>query len=145
MIRSVSAVREVNKQTVRRFFETVLNEGRLELIDELIALDYLGHVSCVERAVVGPAGMRRFVCSRRRRHPGLCVVIEDQLAEDDRVVTRWRAAVAPPPAGTAEAGARGWTVAYRGISIIRVLAGKQVDSHTECIGPLPRLSPSDET
>lgn len=135
MIRSVIAVNEVNKQTVRLFFEAVLNEGRLELIDELIALDYLGRVSCVDRAVVGPAGMRRFVCSRRRRHPGLCVVIEDQLAEDDRVVTRWRAAVASPSA-PAEPGARGWTVAYRGISIIRVLAGKQVDSHTECIGPL---------
>ena len=134
MIRSVIAVNEVNKQTVRLFFEAVLNEGRLELIDELIALDYLGHVSCVDRAVVGPAGMRRFVCSRRRRHPGLCVVVEDQLAEDDRVVTRWRAAIAPPP----PSGARGWTVAYRGISIIRVLAGKQVDSHTDCIGPLPR-------
>jgi predicted SnoaL-like aldol condensation-catalyzing enzyme len=139
MIRSVSPVNEVNKQTVRRFFEAVLNEGRLELIDELIALDYLGHVSCVDRAVVGPAGMRRFVCSRRRRHPGLCVVIEDQLAEDDRVVTRWRAAIAPPPT---HAGARGWTVAYRGISIIRVLAGKQVDSHTECIGPLPAFRPA---
>jgi hypothetical protein len=136
MIKSVIAVNEVNKQTVRLFFEAVLNDGRLELIDELIALDYLGRVSCVERPVVGPAGMRRFVCSRRRRHPGLCVVVEDQLAEDDRVVTRWRAAIAPPPA-PADPGARGWTVAYRGISIIRVLAGKQVDSHTECIGPLP--------
>jgi hypothetical protein len=136
MIRSVIAANDVNKQTVRLFFEAVLNEGRLELIDELIALDYLGHVSCVDREVVGPAGMRRFVCSRRRRHPGLCVVIEDQLAEDDRVVTRWRAAIAPPPT-PAQGDARGWTVAYRGISIIRVLAGKQVDSHTECIGPLP--------
>jgi predicted SnoaL-like aldol condensation-catalyzing enzyme len=132
MIRPVIAVNEVNKQTVRLFFEAVLNEGRLELIDELIALDYLGHVTCVDRAVVGPAGMRRFVCSRRRRHPGLCVVIEDQLAEDDRVVTRWRAVIAPAPG---PAGARGWTVAYRGISIIRMLAGKQVDSHTQCIGP----------
>ena len=147
MIRSVIAVSEVNKQTARRFFEAVLNEGRLELIDELIALDYLGHVSCLDRAVVGPAGMRRFVCSRRRRHPGLCVVIEDQLAEDDRVVTRWRAAVAPPPATAvappthAKGGTRGLTVAYRGISIIRVLAGKQVDSHTECIGPLPETHP----
>jgi predicted SnoaL-like aldol condensation-catalyzing enzyme len=132
MIRSVIAVNEVNKQTVRLFFEAVLNDGRLELIDELIGLDYLGHVSCVERPVVGPAGVRRFVCSRRRRHPGLCVVVEDQLAEDDRVVTRWRAAVAPPP-GAAAAGtdANGRRVAYRGISIIRVLAGKQVDSHTE--------------
>jgi SnoaL-like protein len=136
MIRSVIAVNEVNKQTVRLFFEAVLNEGRLELIDELIALDYVGHVSCVDRLVFGPAGMRRFVCSRRRRHPGLFVVIEDQLAEDDRVVTRWRAAVASPPT-PAQAGARGWTVAYRGISIIRVLAGKQVDSHTECVGLLP--------
>jgi SnoaL-like polyketide cyclase len=137
MIRSVIAVNEVNKQTVRLFFEAVVNEGRLELIDELIALDYLGHVSCVDRAVVGPAGMRRFVCSRRRRHPGLCVVVEDQLAEDDRVVTRWRAAIAPPPPSAAP-DARGWTVAYRGITIIRMLAGKQVDSHTDCIGPLPR-------
>ncbi len=111
----------------------MLSEGRLELIDELIALDYLGHVSSVQGPIVGRAGMRRFVCGRRRRHPGLCVVIEDQLAEDDRVVTRWRAAVAPPSA-PADAGTRGWTVAYRGISIIRVLAGKQVDSHTECIG-----------
>jgi predicted SnoaL-like aldol condensation-catalyzing enzyme len=136
MIRWVIAVSEVNKQTVRLFFEAVLNEGRLELIDELIALDYLGHVSSVQRPIMGPAGMRRFVCGRRRRHPGLCVVIEDQLAEDDRVVTRWRAAVAPPSA-PADAGTSGWTVAYRGISIIRVLAGKQVDSHTECIAPLP--------
>ena len=140
MIKSVIAVNEVNKQTVRLFFEAVLNDGRLELIDELIALDYRGHVSCVERPVVGPAGMRRFVCSRRRRHPGLCVVVEDQLAEDDRVVTRWRAAIAPPPA-PAGAIARSWTVAYRGISIIRVLAGKQVDSHTECIGPFPETRP----
>ncbi|HEX5195230.1 MAG TPA: nuclear transport factor 2 family protein [Solirubrobacteraceae bacterium] len=142
MIRFVIAVNEVNKRSVRLFFEAVLNEGRVELIDELIARDYLGHVSCVERAVIGPAGLRRFVCSRRRRHPGLCVVVEDQLAEDDRVVTRWRATVAPPPVGASssaavDAGARGWTVAYSGITIVRLLAGKQVDSHTECIRPLP--------
>ena len=142
MIGPVIPVNEVNKQRVRLFFEAVLNEGRLELVDDLIALDYLGHVSCVDRVVVGPAGMRRFVCSRRRRHPGLCVVIDDQLAEDDRVVTRWRAAVAPPSA-PAQAGACGWTVAYRGISIIRVLAGKQVDSHTECVGPLPSSRRAD--
>jgi hypothetical protein len=142
MIRPVVPVNEVNKQRVRLFFEAVLNEGRLELVDELIALDYLGHLSCVDRVVVGPAGMRRFVCSRRRRHPGLCVMIDDQLAEDDRVVTRWRAAVAPPPA-PAQVGARGWTVAYRGISIIRVLAGKQVDSHTECVGRLPSSRRAD--
>ncbi len=125
-----TAVNEVNKQTVRLFFEVVLNQGQIELIDQLVALDFLGHVSCVDRAVVGPAGMRRFVCSRRRRHPGLCVVVDDQLAEDDRVVTRWHAAVAPGRVVSADG--RAGTVAYGGISIIRLLAGKQVDSHTEC-------------
>ena len=125
-----TAVNEVNKQTVRLFFEVVLNQGQIELIDQLVALDFLGHVSCVDRAVVGPAGMRRFVCSRRRRHPGLCVVVDDQLAEDDRVVTRWHAAVAP--GRVVPADGRAGTVAYGGISIIRLLAGKQVDSHTEC-------------
>ena len=69
MIRLVIAVNEVNKRSVRLFFEAVLTEGRLELIDDLIARDYLGHVSCVERPVIGPAGLRRFVCSRPRDQP----------------------------------------------------------------------------
>jgi predicted ester cyclase len=124
-------VSELNKLRIRLFIEAVLNEGRLELIDELIAADYVGHIPCAESQVTGPAGMRQLVSSRRRAHPGLYVKIEDQIAEDDRVVTRWRATVpareaqAPrPPAGRAAFCA--------GISITRLLAGKQVDSHTEC-------------
>jgi predicted ester cyclase len=124
-------VSELNKLRIRLFIEAVLNEGRLELIDELIAADYVGHIPCAESQVTGPAGMRQLVSSHRRAHPGLYVKIEDQIAEDDRVVTRWRATVpareaqAPrPPAGRA--------AFYAGISITRLLAGKQVDSHTEC-------------
>ena len=124
-------VSELNKLRIRLFVEAVLNEGRLELIDELIAADYVGHIPGAESQVTGPAGMRQLVSSRRRAHPGLYVKIEDQIAEDDRVVTRWRATVpareaqaSRPPAGRAAFCA--------GISITRLLAGKQVDSHTEC-------------
>jgi len=132
-------VSELNKLRIRLFIEAVLNEGRLELIDELIAADYVGHIPCAEPQVTGPAGMRQLVSSHRRAHPGLYVKIEDQIAEDDRVVTRWRATVpareaqAPrPPAGRAACCA--------GISITRLLAGKQVDSHTECA--IPTASPA---
>ena len=40
----MNAVSEHNKQKVRLFVEAVLNEGRLELIDELVAADYAGHI-----------------------------------------------------------------------------------------------------
>ena len=121
---------ELNKRKVRMFVEAVWNEGRLELIDELVAADYVGRFSCVETAVLGPQGVRRLVSSRRRAHPDLYVKIDDQIAEDDRVVTRWQA-TAGAPVAPATSAPTGRTPCYAGISIIRLLAGKQVDSHTE--------------
>ena len=41
--------------------------------------------------MIGPEGVRQLVSSRRRAHPDLYIKIEDQIAEDDRVVTRWQA------------------------------------------------------
>ena len=124
-------VSELNKLRVRLFIEAVLNEGRLELVDELIAADYVGHIRGLEPDVAGPAGVRQFVSSRRRAHPGLYVKIEDQIAEDDRVVTRWRATV-PAREAQAPPAPSGRAACYAGISVTRLLAGKQVDSHTEC-------------
>jgi predicted SnoaL-like aldol condensation-catalyzing enzyme len=139
----VKSISELNKLRVRLFIEAVLNEGRLELIDELIAADFVGHVPCAEPDVTGPAGVRQFVSSHRRAHPGLYVKIEDQIAEDDRVVTRWRATV-PAPATRPPLAPAGRTACYAGISITRLLAGKQVDSHTGCT-PWLRPGPLDCT
>ena len=97
------SVSELNKRKVRLFVEAVWNEGRLELIDELVAADYVGHVPCLEPTVLGPEGVRRLVSSRRRAHPDLYIKIDDQIAEDDRVVTRWHATTSasrPPLPGT---------------------------------------------
>jgi predicted ester cyclase len=117
----VDSASELNKRRVRLFVEAVWNEGRLELIDELVAADYVGRVPPIGRGVHGPEGVRQLVSRGRRAHPDLYVKIEDQIAEDDRVATRWRATTAPT----------GRTPCYAGISIIRLLAGKQVDSYTE--------------
>ena len=121
----VEAVSELNKRQVRLFVEAVWNQGRLELIDELVAADYTGCFSRLQPRVLGPDGVRQLVSSRRRAYPELYVKIEDQVAEGDRVVTRWRAAAAGNGAGVRH------TRHCSGISIIRLLAGKQVDSHTE--------------
>jgi predicted ester cyclase len=69
----------------------------------------------------------------RRAHPDLYIKIDDQIAEEDRVATRWRATTEAPVA------------CYAGISIVRLLAGKQVDSHTEytTLGPMLALGRSE--
>jgi predicted ester cyclase len=123
-------VSELNKRKVRLFVEVVWNEGRLELIDDLIADDYVGRVPCLEGGVLGPQGVRRLVAGRRRAHPDLHVKIEDQIAEDDRVATRWHATTKAAAARDGSAST-GRTPCCAGISIIRLLGGKQVDSHTE--------------
>jgi predicted SnoaL-like aldol condensation-catalyzing enzyme len=123
-------ISEFNKLRVQLFIEAVLNEGQLELIDELIAADYVGHIPCAEPEVTGPAGVRQLVSSCRRAHPGLYVKIEDQIAEEDRVVTRWHATV-PAREAQAPLASAGRAACYAGISITRLLAGKQVDCHTE--------------
>lgn len=124
----MKSVSELNKLKVRLFFEAVLNEGRLELIDELVGADYVGRVPCLRRRVLGPEGVRRLLTSAT--YLDLYIKIEDQIAEDDRVVTRWQATTKAQDARASGA----CTVpapCYAGISIIRLLAGKQVDSHTE--------------
>ncbi|MBV9049995.1 MAG: nuclear transport factor 2 family protein [Solirubrobacterales bacterium] len=119
----MESVSEFNKKKVKLFIDAVLNEGRLELIDELVGADYVGWVLGCEPGILGPEGVRRLVATRRRSDPALYIKVEDQIAEQDLVVTRWRAIADAPAAG--RVGSR-----CAGISIVRLLAGKQVDSHT---------------
>jgi hypothetical protein len=136
IVERVDSASELNKRKVRLFVEAVWNEGHLELIDELVAANYLGRVPRIERGVQGPEGVRRLVACGRRAHPDLYIKIDDQIAEDDRVATRWRATT-NASGGRVATGPSDRTPCYVGISIIRLLAGKQVESHTEYtdVGP----------
>ena len=130
----MKSVTERNKEKVRLFVEAVLNEGRLELIEELVAADFVGHLTGVSSPAVGPAEVGRRVSSGRRAYPDLYIKIDDQIAEEDRVVVRWRATATPvltasrPPART---------LRWAGVSIVRFLAGKQVEARTECAAATP--------
>lgn len=122
----MTSVSDLNKRKVRLFVEAVWNEGRLELIDDLVGADYLGHFSWIDSGVIGPEGVRRLVSESRREHADLYIKIEEQVAEDDLVVTRWRASAGAPPGDAATASNRSCS----GISIARLLAGKVIDSDT---------------
>jgi predicted SnoaL-like aldol condensation-catalyzing enzyme len=133
------SVSELNKRKVRQFFEEVLSEGRLELIDELVAKDFLGRVGAVSPVLIGQDGVRQFVSRQRAQCPDLYIKIEEQVAEGDRVVTRWRATARAPQLLVPTASS-GLSPRCAGITIVRLLVGMQVDAHTHCAGPgSPRI------
>ena len=80
---------EENSATFRRYVEEVTNQGNLEFADEIFDR-YLAHQpdgSVLER---GPEDVKRFQAELRSAFHGLHATIEDQVAEGDKVVTRWK-------------------------------------------------------
>ena len=80
---------EENKALVRRVIEELFNKGNLDLADELIAPDYVDHDTGLPEDVRGPEGFKQFVSLYRSAFPDLHVEILEQVAEGDRVATRW--------------------------------------------------------
>jgi serine phosphatase RsbU (regulator of sigma subunit) len=79
---------EENKAIFRRYVEEVFNRVNLEIADEIFDR-YLAHQpngSVLER---GPEDVKRFIGEFHSAFQDLHCAIEDQIAEDDRVMTRW--------------------------------------------------------
>ena len=78
---------EANKALVRRFFDEAWNQGRVEILDEILTPDYTSH-NKLEIEVLGPEGLRTAILDQRRAFPDLTTTIEDLIAEGDRVAVR---------------------------------------------------------
>lgn len=76
-----------NTEVVRRFFEGIINEGRLELADEVLAPDYHDHAPLTAE-VPGPEGFKRRMQLLARSFE-MRIAIEDMTVEEDRVAFRW--------------------------------------------------------
>lgn len=115
---------EENKRIARKVFEDVLTEGNIALVDELVASDYVGHTPLLE--LHGPEGAKEFDAMLHQAFPDLEIAVEDQIAEGDRVATRWTAR------GTHEGEFQGIPptgrrVEFSGIAIFRIADGKFVE------------------
>ena len=83
---------EQNKRLVRRVYEGVRSDGNLDLIDEILAQDYLGHDPTTEPGEVrGREGFKRQTAGYRRAFPDLRFEIDSLVAEGDEIVARWTA------------------------------------------------------
>jgi predicted ester cyclase len=82
---------EEMKAFVRRHFEEFVNNQHAEVIRENMAPDFLDHNGPGNREV-GIAEDEQMMLGMYQRMPGIKVMIEDMVAEDDKVVCRnvWR-------------------------------------------------------
>jgi steroid delta-isomerase-like uncharacterized protein len=79
---------EENKAIVRRFWG-VWEEGNIDLVDELLAPDYVNHTPATPDQPTGPEGVKGVVAMFRSAMPDLRVIIEDTIAEGDKVAVRY--------------------------------------------------------
>jgi steroid delta-isomerase-like uncharacterized protein len=83
---------EQNKTLARRGLEEVWNQGKLSTIDELVASSATYHDPNVPGGkFTGPDGLRQFVQIYRTAFPDVRISVNDQIADGDKVVTRWTA------------------------------------------------------
>jgi predicted ester cyclase len=118
---------EDNKARVRRYFEETLSKGNMSFVDEI------ADGAMAESLKRGASGLRSAFADMHDQ-------VQDQLAEGDKVVTRFAG-------GGVHRGVfmgvspTGKTVTWTGISIDRFVAGKIVERWTQIdvLGVLQQL------
>ena len=118
---------EQNKAIVRRALEEGYNRGNLDAVDELVSEDFLAHTTSQD--IRGAEQMKHYIRELRGAFPDLHMVIEDQVGEGDKVVTRWTASGTHtgPFQGIPPTGKHG---SMSGIDIDYVVDGKAVECWT---------------
>lgn len=79
---------EQNKAIIHRAVEEVFSQGKLDVVDELFAVNYISH-NAPPGLAAGTAGIKQLVTLYRTAFPDLHFTIEHMFAEGDKVVDHW--------------------------------------------------------
>ena len=115
---------EDNKAVVRRLIEEGFNQRNLAIFDELYAPDFVYYLGST--TIQGREPYKQFTSMNFTAFPDVHFTIEDQVAEADKVVTRWtwRGTHQGPFQGIPPTGKH---VMVTGIDISRFEGGKSVE------------------
>jgi steroid delta-isomerase-like uncharacterized protein len=118
---------EQNLKLMRRWFQEVWNEGKMQTIYELMAPDGVG-IGQLENgaALRGPAEFEALVNRLRAGFPDINIKMEDAFGADDKVVVRW-AATMTHFGDIPGKPATGKTVRMTGITITRIANNQIVE------------------
>ena len=116
---------EENKALIRREYDEVWNQGKLDVMDELYATDIVCHMPG-SPDIQGIDGIKQIANMFYIAFPDMQYMIEDMIGEGEKVAVRWTltgihkgALMGIPPTGK--------QVTSKGGSIIRFTGGKVVE------------------
>jgi steroid delta-isomerase-like uncharacterized protein len=115
-----------NKAVIAAFLEEVINQGQLERANDLVALDFV-ELDPLPGQQQGREGLKDVIGGLRISFPDMHWVVDEMIAEDDTVVTRFtwtgtqRGAFLGIPA-------TGRSVTVKGVVIDQLTAGKMAKS-----------------
>src|ERR1700739_2916693 len=118
----------INKAIIRRLYDEVWNERKVEVIKEIISPSHALHGPIVSGSSIGPEAYKRNVLVFLAGYPDLHWTIEDTIAENDKVVACWTIS------GTHRGDYMGIPatnkkVSVDGITIHHIADGKIMDSY----------------
>lgn len=77
-----------NKKVLAAFVEDVINQGRLERADDLVAVDFV-ELDPLPGQQQGREGLKDVIGGMRAAFPDIHWVMEEMIAEGDKVVSRF--------------------------------------------------------
>jgi len=116
-----------NVALLRRWFEEVWNQGRLETIHELMAPECVGTGEAGAGVVLrGPQEFQAFAEKLRAAFPDIQVTIEDGFEAGDKAVVRWSGTMTHR-GDQLGVPATGKQIRITGMSMVRIVNGKIVE------------------
>ena len=114
---------EENMALARRFMEARV-KGDLDAMDEMMAPDFVNHNKLLPGEVPGREGYKRRVAEYSAAFSLIRFVIEDQVAADDKVVTRFIVHFTHDRGEIMGVAPTGTEMTNRGVAIHRMVEGK---------------------
>jgi predicted ester cyclase len=134
---------ETNKSLSRRAI-TLWSSGDTDAANEIFTPDYVNHQHLPAdnpEAVHGLENWKKLIVEFRRGFPDLHDTIEDQIAEGDRVVTRFTSTGTHKGRGIMNLPPTGKEAHWTGIAIDRIVGGRIAESwvNSDMLGMLEQL------
>ncbi len=135
-----------------RALDETINQGNLDVVDELVSPGYVMRDPNAPADLRGPEQLKAYIKSIREAFPDIRIRVDEQVGEGNRVVTVWTAT--GTHRGTFNgipATGKGATV--RGVTITRWEGGKVVDEFQlgdnlgllQQLGVIPTMAPAGST
>jgi steroid delta-isomerase-like uncharacterized protein len=114
-----------NKELVRRFYKEVYVDWNMALADQVVSPQFTSH-DWPQGGATGPQAFRDYYSDIRSAVPDARYEVDDLIAEDDKVVVRWRL-LGTHKGNFGGIAPTGRPIVLKGIAIYRVEDGRLME------------------